>query len=496
MYRYLEDFMSDNLFELKKEQFLNCRSKNAFLDHYHKTHSMDEIVKLPEGAQNISTAGRVVNLRVMGKILFAHLYDFTGKAQIFVRKDPENPESFESFVETVAVGDFVGVTGEMFITKTGELTLRVGSWQLLNKSLRTLPDKYHGIEDTEARYRQRYLDIIMSQKSRSVFKKRFEIMRALRQYLEGHGYQEVETPIIQNTASGAFARPFLTHHNALNIECVLRIACETYLKRCIGAGMDKVFEFARSFRNEGVSTTHLQDFTMLEFYASYWNAEIMRDFVEGMIRNLIQKVFGSHTIMLSGNEINFSNAWAVYDYYDRITEDSGIDMRKHKTRESLLDEIQKKNIKLEENPENLSHANLVDVLYKKVTRPKLIQPCFLINYPVEVAPLARRNAQNPDFVDYFQFVVDGVELIKAYSELVDPLDQRERFEEQSKARLGGDEEAMPFDEEFLTAMEHGFPPIAGVGIGIDRLTMILCGVENIKDTVLFPLLRPNLQKEK
>ncbi len=488
--------MSDNLFEVKKEQFLECRSQNAFSDHYHKTHTMEEIAKLPEGTENVATAGRIVTLRVMGKILFAHLYDFSGKVQICVKKNPDAPEEFDNFVKSASIGDFVGVKGVLFITKTGELTIRVASWQLLNKSLRTLPDKYHGIEDTEACYRQRYLDLIMNNESRNVFKKRFEIVKALRNYLEDNGYIEVETPIIQNTASGAFARPFLTHHNALDIDCVLRIACETYLKRCIGAGIDKVFEFARSFRNEGVSTTHLQDFTMLEFYASYSNAEIMRTFVEGMMRNLIQKVFGSHTITLSGHEINFSDKWAVYDYYDRITEDSGINMREHKTRDSLLKEIQKRNIKLDENPEKLSHANLVDVLYKKVTRPKLIQPCFLINYPVEVAPLARRNADNPEFVDYFQFVVDGVELIKAYSELVDPIDQRERFTEQSTARADGDDEAMPFDEEFLTAMEHGFPPIAGVGIGIDRLTMILCGTENIKDTVLFPLLRPTQQKEK
>lgn len=481
--------MSDNLFELKKEKFLEFREKGAYADHYPKAYNMEEISKLSEGTTNVSTAGRVVSMRVMGKILFAQLYDFSGKTQICVRKTEENPEVFSSFVEAVAIGDFIGVTGEMFITKTGELTLRVASWQLLNKSLRTLPDKYHGIEDTEACYRQRYLDIIMNEKSRNVFRKRFEIVRTLRNYLENDGYLEVETPIIQNNPSGAFARPFYTHHNALDIECVLRIAPETYLKRCIGAGIDKVFEFARSFRNEGVSTTHLQDFTMLEFYASYTNSELMRGFVEGMIRDLIQKLFGSHSIVLSGHEINFSDAWPAYDYFDRISEDSGIDMRAHTTRESLLAEIKKKNIKLEGQLDTLSHANLVDVLYKKVTRPKLIQPCFLINYPVEIAPLARRNAKDPRFVDFFQFVVDGVELVKAYSELVDPLDQRGRFEEQAKAREDGDDEAMPLDEDFLTAMEHGFPPIAGVGIGIDRLAMILCGVDNIKDVVLFPLLR-------
>lgn len=482
--------MSENLFDLKKEKFLEYRAQNAYGDHYHKMYTMEQLSKLPEGSHNISTAGRIVNMRVMGKILFAHLYDFSGKMQICVRKTEDAPNVFTSFANDVAIGDFVGVTGEMFITKTGELTLRVLSWKLLNKSIRTLPDKYHGIEDTEACYRQRYLDIIMNERTRYTFHKRFQIVRALRSYLEQNGYIEVETPILQTTPSGAFARPFYTHHNALNIECVMRIACETYLKRCIGAGIDKVFEFARCFRNEGVSTTHLQDFTMLEFYESYSNSERMRGFVEGMIRHLIKELFGTHIITLSGNEINFSTAWPVYNYLDRIAEDSGIDMSKCNTRELLLAEIKNKQIKLEDGAESLSHANLLDVLYKKVTRPKLIQPCFLINYPVEVAPLARRNENNPNFVDFFQFVVDGVELVKAYSELVDPIDQRERFEEQMKAREAGDDEAMPIDEDFLTAMEYGFPPIAGVGIGIDRLAMILCGAENIKDVVLFPLLRP------
>lgn len=482
--------MSDNIFELKKAKFLEQREKGNLSDHYHKTHSVAEVASLPEGTKNVSTAGRIVAMRTMGKILFAHIYDFSGKVQLCVRKTEEAPEVFESFSANVSIGDFVGVEGEMFVTKTGELTLRVGSWKLLNKCLRTLPEKYHGIEDIETRYRQRYLDLIMSPESRDVFKKRFEIVKALRRYLEDSGYLEVETPILQTTPSGALARPFVTHHNALDIDCVMRIACETYLKRCIGAGIDKVFEFARSFRNEGISATHLQDFTMLEFYASYWNSDIMRKFVEGMMRNLIEKIFGSVKVTLGGNEINFSGDWPVYEYSDLIQKDSGINIKKYQTKESLKEQIKAKNIRLDDDINTLGWANMVDSLYKKVSRPKLIQPCFLVKYPVEMAPLARRNGKDPQYVDFFQFLVNGVELVKAYSELVDPLDQRERFEEQMEAREHGDDEAMPIDEEYLTAMEHGFPPIAGVGIGIDRLTMILCGCDNIKDTILFPLLRP------
>lgn len=482
--------MSDNIFELKKAKFLEQREKGNFHDHYNKTHSVAEVASLKEGDKNINTAGRIVAMRTMGKILFAHIYDFSGKVQICVRKTEENPESFGHFISNVSIGDFIGVEGEMFVTKTGELTLRVGSWQLLNKCLRTLPEKYHGIEDIETRYRQRYLDIIMSSESREVFKKRFAIVKTLRHYLEENGFIEVETPILQTTPSGALARPFHTHHNALDIDCVMRIACETYLKRCIGAGIDRVYEFARSFRNEGISATHLQDFTMLEFYASYWNSDIMQKFVEGMMRTLIEKTFGSVRVKLGENEIDFSGNWPIYEYTELIMRDSGIDINKANTKELLKKEIMTKDIRLDDDINSLGWANMVDSLYKKVSRPKLIQPCFLIKYPVEMAPLARRNAKNQNYVDFFQFLVNGVELVKAYSELVDPLDQRERFEEQMKAREHGDEEAMPIDEEYLTSMEHGFPPIAGVGIGIDRLTMILCGCENIKDTILFPLLRP------
>jgi lysyl-tRNA synthetase class 2 len=345
------------------------------------------------------------------------------------------------------------------------------------------------MEDIESRYRKRYLDLIMSEESRDVFKKRFEIVKALRRYLEDNDYIEVETPVLQTTPSGALAKPFYSHHNALDMECVMRIACETYLKRCVGAGMDRVFEFARSFRNEGISATHLQDFTMLEFYASYMNSNSMQKFVEGMIRNLIEKVFGKAVVTIKQHEIDFSKEWPVYDYVDLVKRDSGIDIEKFNTRELLLSEILKKGIELEDADQQ-NWANLVDALYKKMCRPNLIQPCFLTKYPVEMAPLARRNAENPNYVDFFQFLVHGVEIVKAYSELVDPIDQRERFEEQMSAREHGDLEAMPLDEEFLTAMEHGFPPIAGVGIGIDRLAMVLCGCENIKDTVLFPLLRP------
>lgn len=487
----MQDVQADKLsvFEIKKAKFLEFREQKRFADAFAKTHTAAQALALPEGAVGLRLAGRVVGMRTMGKILFAHLYDFTGKIQVCVRKTPEAPEVFDRFVEEVSVGDFIGAEGELFVTKTGELTLRAEKYSLLNKCLRTLPDKFHGVEDIETRYRQRYLDIIMSPESREVFQKRVQVVKALRQFLENDGFLEVETPVLQTLQSGALARPFHTHHNALDIPLVLRIAPETYLKRCIGAGFDKVYEFARCFRNEGISATHLQDFTMLEFYAAYWNADRMRGFIADMFRSLISNVFGSTQVTLQGKEIDFGGEWPVYDYCDLLQADCGIDIRVVRTRDSLLTAIKAKGIVLED-VESMNWANIVDTLYKKVTRPKLAQPCFIQRYPADMAPLARRNAEDGDYVDMFQFLVAGVEIVKAYSELVDPIDQRERFEQQVIARDAGDEETMPLDEDFLAAMEHGLPPICGVGIGIDRLTMVLCGCDNIKDTVLFPLLRP------
>lgn len=484
--------MSDQIFDLKKEKYLSLRDK--FSDQYDKKLSINEVRALGAGAKNIQTAGRIVGMRSMGKIIFSQLYDFSGKIQLYYKKDDENSLNFKSFQKDLSIGDFIGVSGELFLTKTGELSLKIDSWSLLNKCLRPLPEKYHGLEDIELRYRRRYLDIIMNENSRHVFKKRFELIKFMRRFLEDHGYLEIETPILQNQASGALAKPFLTHHNALDMDCVLRIACETYLKRCIGAGMDKVFEFARCFRNEGISATHLQDFTMLEFYAAYWNSETMMPFVESMIRNLIENLFGKLEITLNGHKIDFSQKWPVYDYGELIQKDCGVDIFACKSKEELLAILKAKEIYIED-AKNLSLANLIDALYKKVSRPKLIHPCFLVKYPVEMAPLARRNKDNESLVDFFQLIVNGVEIVKAYSELVDPIDQRERFVSQAQARLEGDEESMPMDEDFISAMEYGFPPVTGVGIGIDRLIMILCECENIKDTVLFPLLRNQTEPE-
>ncbi len=479
--------MSDAVFEHKKEKFLELR--DGFADQYEKTHTCEQAMAAAEGTTGIRAAGRIVGMRTMGKLVFAHLYDFTGRIQVMIRRTEDHPEVFEGFARDVAIGDFVGVSGEIVRTKTGEITIRADGYTLLNKCLRTLPEKFHGLGDMETRYRQRYLDVITNSESREVFRKRIAIVKSLRNTLEKTSFLEVETPVLQTQQSGALARPFYTQHNALGIQCVMRIAPETYLKRCIGAGFDRVYEFARCFRNEGVSPSHLQDFTLLEFYAAYWNAEKGIQFVQEMFRKLINDVFGEVKVKINGHEVDFSGEWPVYQYTEIIEQHSGIDITVSKTRDALVAQLKEKDIFIEDLPK-LDWPAIVDNLYKKVARPKLIQPCFLVKYPAEMSPLARRNATDANYVDQFQFLVGGVELVKAYSELVDAIDQRERFEAQMTAREKGDDEAMPLDEDFLLAMEHGFPPICGVGIGVDRLTQILCGCEHVKDTVLFPLMRP------
>jgi lysyl-tRNA synthetase class 2 len=489
--------MSSEIYELKKKQYLDAAARGRLAERYAKTHTPAEILALKERAAAekiaVATAARVVAKREMGKAIFAHLADFSGKVQVYLNKGQAGEagaaETFDAFKDDVAIGDFVGVQGELFLTRTGELTINVKSFALLNKALQTLPEKFHGIEDVETRYRQRYLDLVMNEEARYVARQRIAIVRTMRRCLEDHGFVEVETPVLQTTPSGALARPFYTHHNALDIECTLRIAPETWLKRLVGGGMDRVYEFARCFRNEGISAAHLQDFTMLEFYAAYWNWDDQSRFVTELVRRVINEVFGKTRVQVRGHEVEFAGEWPVFRIGELIKRDTGIDVEQVKTAEALRQHAQKAGL-YEDEMQDLSWANLVDALYKKASRPKLIQPCYVTHYPAEMAPLARKNAKDPRYVDLFQLLVTGVELVKAYSELVDPVDQRARLEEQASARRAGDAEAMPMDHDFLLAMEHGFPPMAGVGIGIDRLVAILCGQDNIKEAVLFPLLRP------
>jgi lysyl-tRNA synthetase class 2 len=478
---------------IEKRNLLEREGVQVHPDRFERTHTLSEVMKLEPGTK-VRAAGRVGQLRKFGKLTFATLEDFEGHIQLALIRDEldQDPEvsrkKYELFSKGVDRWDFLGVEGEMYFTDKGELTIRVREWTILGKTLQPPPNKYQGVRDVETNWRKRYLDLVSNEETRARFRVRTKSVNALRDYLNRNGFDEVETPILNTQQSGALARPFFTHHNALDMELVLRIAPETYLKRLVVGGYDRVYEFARCFRNEGLAASHLQEFTMLEFYASYWNYEDNMSFTEEMLRYVIQQAMGSLQIERGGKVLDFSQPWPRKRLADVILEHSGIDIDQYKDADSLRQAIFAAKVELE-NP-GAGRGSLVDQLYKRTARPNLIQPTFIVGHPVDLSPLARRSDTNPDAVDRFQLVVDSWEVINAYSELVDPLDQRRRFEEQAELRKKGDDEAMPADEDYLTAMEFGMPPISGWGMGIDRFVALLTDAPNLRDVVWFPLMKP------
>lgn len=401
----------------------------------------------------------------------------------------------------VDMGDFVGLSGELFFTKHGQLTVLVKEYEFLGKTLRPLPEKWHGIKDQEAIYRQRYLDLVMNEESMNRFMLRTRFINLVRDYLNEHDFVEVETPVLAAKASGATARPFKTHHNALDFDVYLRIAPELYLKRCIAGGFERVYEFARCFRNEGMDPSHLQEFTMLEYYGAYWDYEDNMNFTEKMLTSVIKELFGTLKIKIMSRDgkmktVDFTAPWPRKDFGEMIKKDSGIDIYEYEDdANGLRKAIKKAKLKIED-AEKMGYGNLCDALYKKVSRPKLIKPAFVINHPASTKPLARRSDKNPKVCETFQLLVNTWELINAYSEIVDPVDQRERFVNQAAAQAGGDEDAMEIDVDYLTCMEHGMPPISGWGMGIDRIITLLTGQDNLRDVTLFPLLLPTAEEIK
>ncbi|MBD3244241.1 MAG: lysine--tRNA ligase [Chitinivibrionales bacterium] len=462
-----------------------------YADRYERTHGLAEAAVLDDGVEGVRLAGRVVAVRSFGKLAFGRLFDLQGTIQFALQKNALGDE-FKAFLKLVDIGDFVGVEGEMFTTRTGEKTINVRSWRFLSKTLRPLPEKWHGLTDPELRLRRRYLDMIASPEVRERFLKRTRIVKSIRDYLDAHGFLEIDTPVLTNKASGALARPFVTHNNALDIDVYLRIAPETYLKRAIAGGFDKVYEFARSFRNEGVDASHLPDFTLLEYYCAYWNYEDNMAFTEKLIKDLVEQVNGGLTLEHEGTAIDFSGTWPRVSFKELLSNDCGIDIDECPTREALWAQIEKRGITFDDDVDvgKASRGTLIDLLYKKVSRPKLINPTFITHHPIDLSPLARKNDDNPLVVDRFQLVVKGWEVVNAYSELVDPVDQAERFREQAEARKRGDQEAMDVDNDFLSCMEYGMPPISGWGMGIDRMVALLTDTSTLRDVVLFPLLRP------
>jgi Lysyl-tRNA synthetase (class II) len=440
----------------------------------------------PEDVE-VSVAGRLITLRPMGKALFAHLQDATGKLQIYLRQDIMGEASFKDFEETIDPGDLLGVRGRLFRTNTGELTVEVKEWVLLAKSLHPLPEKWHGLKDVEVRYRQRYSDLIANEHARRVFFLRSRLISEIRRFLDSKGFLEVETPILQPIASGANAKPFITYHNYLEQNLYLRIAPELYLKRLIVGGINRVYELGKNFRNEGVDTTHNPEFTMLEFYCAYWDYKDLMVFTEELFSYLLNQLVGGLKITYHGKELDFTPPFKRYRYFELLEEKTGKDkdffLRDVEGLRKLAKEIGVP------KAETLTHAKLIDKVFDLLVEDELWGPCFVIDFPKLLSPLAKTHREDPDLVERFELFVAGKEIANAYTELNDPVEQRERFLEQLKEKEMGDEEAMAMDEDFIRALEYGMPPTAGEGIGIDRLVMLLADVDSIREVIFFPALR-------
>ncbi len=470
----------------KKLETLRAKGIEPFGNRFDVSGSIAEVREQFKEDETRRVAGRITAHRDMGKSHFLDLRDVTGRIQIYIHAKEVGPELIELF-RLLDIGDFIGVEGTCFVTKSGEPTVKVQTFQLLAKTLRPLPEKWHGLQDIEARYRQRYLDLLTNERSRAVFEKRIAIVRETRRFFEERGFLEVETPILQMIAGGAAAEPFKTHHNALGIDLYLRIALELYLKRLLVAGFNKVFEINRNFRNEGISRKHNPEFTMLEAYWAYADFEKIANLVEELICYLAEKIWGSLTIEhrdANGNvtrTINLKRPWRRVRYHDVVREVAGKDwfeLSPEQRRQRAMNEF-----KLEILPQ-LADFEVTHHVFEKLIEEKTMDPLFVTHCPKELVPLAKQNAEDSSLVDVFELVINGVEIAPGYSELNDPLVQRQRLLEQAG------EEKQNIDEEFLLALEYGMPPAGGVGIGIDRLTMLLTGAESIRDVILFPLLRP------
>ena len=476
---------------LEKEQKLKDLGINVHPERYEITHSLKDVRKLEEGVKNVRVAGRVMSKRKMGKISFMDLRDLEGKIQLVFKRDDLGEENYKLLHATVDIGDFIGVEGETFVTQAGEKSIQVKSYEFLGKALRPLPEKFHGISNQEMLYRERHLDLIMNEETKKRFLLRSDFIKLLREFLWSKGFIEVDTPVLQNTASGATARPFITHHNTYDADVYLRISPELTLKKLVVGGFTNVFEVARDFRNEGISVNHLQDFTMVEGYSAYYNYKDNMKLMREMIIYIIGKLFdGNLVVNIGGKDIDFGAEWDEISFRDLLIKDCGIDINNFPTAESLLNEIRERKIELDvENIESLGRGNLIDQLYKKVSRPYIIKPTYLTGHPIDLSPLARSNDDNPDITDRFQLIVNGQEIINGYSELVDSQEQERRLIEQNKLKDNGDEEAMSIDHEYIKAMEYGMPPISGWGLGVDRFLQFLTSSYNIRDVVLYPLLK-------
>ncbi len=435
--------------------------------------------------KTVSLAGRMMSKRVMGKASFADLQDSSGRMQLFVGRDNLGTDAYQWF-KKYDIGDIIGVKGEVFTTKTGQISVRVYEMTLLSKSLQPLPEKFHGLTNTDVRYRQRYVDLIMNPEVRDTFVKRSQIISAIRTYLAGEGFMEVETPILVNNAGGAAARPFETHFNALNEDLKLRISLELYLKRLIVGGLERVYEIGRVFRNEGLDTRHNPEFTLMELYQAYTDYHGMMDLTENLYRYVAKTVLGTTTITYNGVEMDLGKPFKRITMVDAVKEYAGVDFNEIHTLEEARAAAKEKGIEYEERHQK---GDILNLFFEEFVESHLIQPTFVMDHPIEISPLTKKKPENPDYVERFEFFLNGWEMANAYSELNDPIDQRQRFAAQEELFAQGDEEANHTDEDFLNALEIGMPPTGGIGFGIDRMCMILTDSPAIRDVLLFPTMK-------
>ena len=460
-----------------------------YFSKFNRTHKIAELSADMVG-QAVCVCGRIVFRRIMGKLSFMQIADVEGKVQVSVGRNEIDEEQYTFFKKMIDIGDFVGIEGEVYLTHTGELTIRAKSVKLLSKTMRPLPEKFHGLIDIEAKYRQRYLDLISSEETRKVILGRSKVLSFIRKFLGENGFLEVETPILQSAVCGASAKPFITKHNALNKECNLRIAPEVYLKQVIAGGFDRVFEVAKCFRNEGMDPQHLQEFTMVEWYAAYWDFEDNIAFFTKFIREMFLNVVGTTKGTYNGIEFDVGEDFDRINYTEEINKILGFNVLDYPTLPEFLAKVEETKMFAKDEFDGIKTVGgVIDYIYKRKIRVNISKPTILYNYPACLVPLARRNDKDNRLIDMFQVLVCGMEICKAYSELVDPIVQRKALEEQALAKLNGDDEAMDLDEDFLLAMEHGMPPISGLGFGVDRLMTILFGQESLRDVVLFPLMK-------
>ncbi len=464
------------------KRFETENSAGELLERYNNKSRED----LENNRIDVTTAGRIIALRDFGKASFAHIQNTTGRIQVYIKKELITEEDYALF-KRLDIGDFIGVKGHLFKTRTGELTIQVEGLTFLAKSLRPLPEKWHGLTDVEIRYRQRYVDLIVNPEVKKVFEIRSRIIKAVRDFLEEKGFIEVETPMMQLIPGGAAARPFLTHHNALNIPLYLRIAPELYLKRLIVGGFERVYELNRNFRNEGISTTHNPEFTMLEFYMAYADYKDLMNLTQEMLTSVCKKVLGTLQFEYKAEKVDLTPPWKRYTLKEAVLEHNQLSAAILEDRSKAKNYAIQRGISVHED-EPL--GKIINKIFEETVEPKLIQPTFITDYPVDISPLAKRREDNPEITERFELFIGGREIANAFSELNDPEDQRQRFEKQVAQREAGDEEAHLMDHDYIRALEYGMPPTAGEGIGIDRLVMVLTNQTSIKDVILFPLLKP------